>query len=410
MKIRIALLLLYSTLSLSAVDVQSEWTFLNCIGGCNNLSSYALSNVELMKMGTIPNKINWLVQLDEPMHNQTLRYKIASKQITDNVSTQQPLGLNQKQELIDSLHWASTYPSQYFFLLFWNHGNGILDQSKRWEDYAKRGILYNFNQKTYLTNQDLKEALTHATSKSLGKKIDIIGMDACLMAMLEVAYQIKNYARYLIASQNIEKTPGWNYLKFLNQMNETQQPISPLTCARMIVSTFADLNEWRNNISTLSVIDLNTIDTTKQAVDKMATELTTLLEKHPKQIHELIRTARTASINFEDQHYPYLGYIDFGSFINNLLSLLPETAYASLKNSLRETLTTINASVVHKYAGSEFKDVCGLSIYFPEDKVQPSYLQTDFAQESSWTAFLKKYLQLRTYKFKWPTPLPRKGL
>lgn len=412
MKKKLVLFLLSTTLRLSAVDILPEWTVLNCIGACNNLATYGQANVEWMKMATVSNKTNWLVQLDEPTYNQTFRYKITDQGITDNASTKKPLGVNQQQELIDALRWASSYQSQYLFLIFWDHGNGILDQSKRWEDYGMRGILYNFNQKTYLKNQDLKAALMQATSTFLGKKIDIIGMDACLMAMLEVAYQIKDSAHYFIASQNIEKTPGWNYLKILTQMNSSQQPINPLTFASMIVSTFAELNKWRNDISTLSVIDLAAIETTKRSVDDLANALLNLLEKQPQKILPLIRAARTASINFDDPEYPYLGYIDLGSFINKLLAEINTTSnsYEPLKKTLLKTLATIKQSVVDMYAGAQFKDVCGLSIYFPENKIHASYLPTDFAQASSWTTFLKKYLQLRTYKFKWPTPLPRKGL
>ncbi len=416
------IVLLCLTTQLSAQ--KAEWTVLNCVGACNNLSSYGIANVELMKSANISTKTNWLIQLDDATNKQTLRYKIASQGITDNISIKQPLGINQKEELITALHWAATYPARYFFLLFWDHGNGILDQSKRWEDYELRGLLYNFNQKTYLQNQELKTALIQASTKILGKKIDIIGMDACLMAMLEVAYQIKDAAQYFIASQNIEKTPGWNYQKIIQTMNASDQTLDPLSFARIVVSTFMELNEWRNNISTLSVIDLTTIEDTKIAVDKMANELLVLLEKQPKQFHEIIRTARTASINFDDKEYPYLGYIDLGSFIKNMIKLIDvlpmksnnlkskrsDNSYEKLKNTLLETLATIKKSVVHMYAGAQFKETCGLSIYFPEDKIQPSYLPTDFAQASSWTTYLQRYLQLRTYKFKWPVPLPRKGL
>jgi hypothetical protein len=36
-------------------------------------------------------------------------------------------------------------------------------------------------------------------------------MDACLMTMLEVAYQIRDHARVLVGSQELEPGPGWPY-------------------------------------------------------------------------------------------------------------------------------------------------------------------------------------------------------
>jgi len=110
------IVLLCLTTQLSAQ--KAEWTVLNCVGACNNLSSYGIANVELMKSANISTKTNWLIQLDDATNKQTLRYKIASQGITDNISIKQPLGINQKEELITALHWAATYPARYFFLLF----------------------------------------------------------------------------------------------------------------------------------------------------------------------------------------------------------------------------------------------------------------------------------------------------
>jgi cysteine peptidase C11 family protein len=35
----------------------------------------------------------------------------------------------------------------------------------------------------------------------LGRKVDMVGMDACLMTMLEVAYQIRDHAEILVGSE-----------------------------------------------------------------------------------------------------------------------------------------------------------------------------------------------------------------
>ena len=55
-----------------------------------------------------------------------------------------------------------------------------------------------------------KPRLSYALSQIkdvLGQKIDLVGMDACLMAMVEVAYEIKDYVNILVASQETE--PGY---------------------------------------------------------------------------------------------------------------------------------------------------------------------------------------------------------
>ena len=43
-------------------------------------------------------------------------------------------------------------------------------------------------------NQELKRVLPKA-HRLLGRKVDVVGMDACLMTMLEAAYQLKDHAK-----------------------------------------------------------------------------------------------------------------------------------------------------------------------------------------------------------------------
>ena len=78
-----------------------------------------------------------------------------------------------------------------------------------------RGVCFDETYGTYLTNQKIDEALSAICSK-LKKKIDIIGFDACLMSMIETAELIKNYAEYMVASQEVELGAGWRYDLVLN--------------------------------------------------------------------------------------------------------------------------------------------------------------------------------------------------
>ena len=59
----------------------------------------------------------------------------------------------------------------------------------------------------FLDNAELKRALAEAQALA-GKRIDLLGMDACLMSMFEVAYQVKDQASYLVGSQEVEPMAG----------------------------------------------------------------------------------------------------------------------------------------------------------------------------------------------------------
>ena len=60
---------------------------------------------------------------------------------------------------------------------------GILE--KAIGDQVARAILFDDNAKDFLDNQEMKQVLAD-TATLLGRKVDILGMDACLMSMAEV--------------------------------------------------------------------------------------------------------------------------------------------------------------------------------------------------------------------------------
>jgi hypothetical protein len=47
--------------------------------------------------------------------------------------------------------------------------------------------------------------------KSLGRSIDILGFDACLMSMAEVAYQVRGLADFTVGSEQTSPNEGWPY-------------------------------------------------------------------------------------------------------------------------------------------------------------------------------------------------------
>ena len=66
-------------------------------------------------------------------------------------------------------------------------------------DHKACAILLDDNAKDFLDNQEMKQVLAN-TAKLLGRKLDILGMDVCLMSMAEVGYQILNSVDYIRAS------------------------------------------------------------------------------------------------------------------------------------------------------------------------------------------------------------------
>ena len=66
----------------------------------------------------------------------------------------------------------------------------------------------------------IDDALGRIISQTGIGKFDLVGMDACLMGMLEVYNSLEPHARYAVASEEVEPSMGWAYNYFLTQLNE----------------------------------------------------------------------------------------------------------------------------------------------------------------------------------------------
>lgn len=93
----------------------------------------------------------------------------------------------------------SNYPADMYGLILWNHGAGPM-------------IGYGLDEISgdKLTMSELTMALSDA---GFGEKtkLEFLGFDACLMCSIETAWTVKDYANYLIASQETEPGLGWDY-------------------------------------------------------------------------------------------------------------------------------------------------------------------------------------------------------
>jgi len=371
---------------------QAEWTVFNYIEADNNLFKYALYNLRAMSMVGSTQQVNIAIQLDEPQYKVTWRYKIERKGFSKNSSLQKDMGLQPEKEFAQGLQWAtSTFPSKNLMVILWNHGNGILDEPRP----TQRGILYDFTNETYLNNQQLDSVLKNFTTNILKKKIEILGMDACLMASLEVAYQIKEYANILIASENLERVPGWNYKNFLGYL--TKKPLShALSLAQRVVDSFAVFNKKRSKIFTLSAIKLSAILPLKSSLDIVINKLFDMSKLAPATIKELVTQARKKTLEFDGGTY-----IDLHSFLTQLrVQLLKKHEKVSIDwlsvvsqvvSCIDNTLVRIKEVVISKVNGNKFSAAGGLTIYYPKKPIHHSYAKTKFSHDSMWLKFITTY-------------------
>lgn len=255
---------IFSQIGLSQTTPIKEWTFLVYINADNNLYPFAgLNMAQMEKVGSSAG-VNVVVQLDpEPRNLPTTRYFITKNpnpvqgKITSQVLENLPeTDMGNPKTLADFLVWGvQKFPAKKYAVIIWNHGNG-------WQ-----GVSYDDNPHNYLNMPMLRQGLEvmnqaiaqqRGASRASGALIDILNFDACLMSTLEVAFEMRTVAKYLVGSQFLEPGEGENYTAFLQPLTAKPQ-MEPRELAEIMVYQYALNYQNSNDDINYAAIDLSRV-------------------------------------------------------------------------------------------------------------------------------------------------------
>jgi hypothetical protein len=432
----ISVLCSYSIIGASEEDTtrasKKPWTIIIFAAADNNLRDFAAHNIKQMANIGSSKNLNIVIHLDIRLignRKTTRRYYIEKNHVVHvNLADENkpPMDSGDPQTLISAVKWAiENYPAQHYALIFWNHGTGIidpvggrllnmenlycynpdtglyeLDRSISFIDLIERsnqdpkGICWDETTGHYLTNQKLEGALQEICTNYLGgKKFDLIGFDACLMSMLEISEIIKKFAHYQVSSQEVEPGRGWDYSQALSSFNKGVPSAHNLACG--IVNAYANIYGRRTGDFTLSALDLGQIPAIEANINQVASFLIEALAADSAPIKNLIRLSKS---NAHCTHFDETSYKDLDHFYGNLIHHLTPLAQSPGKLSadlVRATIATleegrhlIKKAVIANTTGPNLAKAQGISIYFPERKIHPSYKKTNFARANRWADLL----------------------
>ncbi len=164
------------------------------------------------------------------------------------------------------IQYALTEPTlsaDNFMLMIQNHGNGYLGLC------SDEGLPDSELLKVWMSIDDLGKGINDAIDKT-GESIDIISLDACTLGTVEVAYELRGTASYMVASQLGVPFDGQNYIDMLSGLS-VDPDIEPLDLACKLVDdyeawysaplhTLPTLYPYMQDFASLSVIDLKALD------------------------------------------------------------------------------------------------------------------------------------------------------
>lgn len=143
------------------------------------------------------------------------------------------------------------------FLIFWNHGG------------AYDGVCYDSNKNFDRLNISELDTALHVSPK----KLDVIGMDACLMANIEVIKGIKDHSKYYLASENTEPGHGWDYEDAIYIIGHGNAQ-SLTNVGTQLVDSYIDSPKHQSTQDkTLSFLDLSHADDVIAKIDTLTKNL-----------------------------------------------------------------------------------------------------------------------------------------
>lgn len=406
---------------MSNLAVIRKWTIMLYLAGDNNLDANGMIDIlEMKKVGSTAG-FNLIVQFDRSGEGiPTKRYylKKGTSLQDDVVESLGETNTGKPDVLLDFIKWgAEKYPAEHYMLVLWNHGQGwddtdifagertresrllrtnlirhaifrtsVMNAAKMSARNRKtsRAILIDDDAKDFLDCLEMKKVMEDARS-FLGRKIDILGMDACLMVMAEVGYQMRDSVHFTVGSEETEPLDGWPYDSILGHLS-VNPGITPRELSKIIVEKYIGYYKVKGEEVTQSACDLTVSSDFADAMTILAGALT-------KGISDTKTRALIANARNRAQEYQVNDNIDLLSFCNLLKASMGSGTIAGACDLVIEAVKGKKGIVfAAAYNGSSMKQSHGLAIYFPTRTISSLYSRLDFAKKTGWGTFLKTYI------------------
>ncbi|MBO9323913.1 MAG: hypothetical protein J7463_00260 [Roseiflexus sp.] len=371
---------------------QTSWTFMLYLAGDNNLYTHLQRAVRHLEAQPANPNVTIVVLFDSDRSGDSWRFVVQpGGNYTLNVNRWHlgEVNTGDPQTLRDFILWArATYPAQHYYLSIANHGLGT--QGIAYDDTNRDPTT---NRKDFLSPAELRAALRTATNDGQ-RKIDVLHYDACLMALLEHAYQVKDYADYLVASQNL----GWSVFAYaaylpaqLSGAADTADPAAPYAFADLATSVTASTTPRQLALRvvdtyfthpalvnryprTISALDLSKANAVRQATDAFAAALRANLAN--ESVRNAVRNARSAAQKFDSREFYRITdddeYLDLYHLAQKVRDYAPDGAVRGAAQGVMDAVRSGGFVIAERHQSGAFQEVFwdlegahGVSIYFP---------------------------------------------
>ncbi len=403
----------------------AEWTFMVYLAGDNNLSAAGDTDVAEMRSVGSSSDVNVIVQFDNVGNMGTKRFLVQKDGANEAGEALGETDSGSPEVLTEFVEWtADRYPAKRYALVLWNHGGGW--EPSEMDRIARQVGALNYNSReavqrsaTPLARAFFRPTIEKIMSlpspgeraicsddgsghsldtielgnvldkvvKKLGQPLDLLGMDACLMSNLEVAYQVQPYVRYIVASEESEPNEGWPYEQVLRQMVDHPAASTPELATHIVhayIKSYKDRN-YEGSVTQASV-NPSKVDKLVKTIDELADAL---IAGMPEAADHIWKAQRKSN------HFFYKTLWDLTRFCEELEKLTDSDRVRKASKEVRAALVPgpDNFVIAESDAGEGVKGCGGVSIYLLPalDDISRYYGDLEFAKKHKWLKMLEAY-------------------
>ncbi len=342
----------------SAQEGDGSWSIYWYLCGSDLETNYGCATADLNEMLEVelPENVNvvietggaseWQNDLMDPGKLQRWLYNSEGLQLLEEAES---ADMGDAQTLYEFLDFANeNYPADHVAVTFWNHGGGSVSG-------AAFDELYGLDS---LTLPELYEAFDAVwPADAANPALELVGFDTCLMATVDTAAVFQNFARYLVASEEVEPGNGWLYSGWLGALAEATD-MDGAALGRAICDSYYEGCEavGTQEQATLSLVDLTKLGGLLDAYETFGQEALAAAAEDAGFFAQLGRAAaQSENYGGNTREQGYTNMVDLGHLARQTAWMLP---------SAQSVSDALDECVLYRVSGPYRSEATGLSCYY----------------------------------------------
>jgi Clostripain family len=412
-----------------------RWAFMVYMGGNNNLASATDGDIEEIRSVGGSEDLGIAVfvrrELRPGVSGPARRFRVGAGGAEEDAEELGDVDSGDPKTVLDFAAWGmGMMPAERYALVLWNHGSGfrpddfdaLYTEAERSSARVRpaelverarqpvarlfftpsvrtivtrptegeRAILSDDATGHSLDTIELRKVI-EGVNRRLGRKLDVLGMDACLMSTFEVAYEVRDLVEIVVGSEELEPNAGWDYAGVLRDL--ASDGLDAEALGRSIVRRYVDSysgspSDWPITQSA----------TRGAAADGFAGKLDALadalIEAAPGEWNK-IDAAFGRSAHLAETHGMEL--VDLASFCGQLLDSTLGELVKSTAGEVIDAHAPGEFIVAEGHLGDQVATCGGISVHLPAARrpLSPYYGDLRLSMDHRWDDLLHRLAEAR---------------